>query len=430
MYKQSINEPICNIEEPQILIDFNSKTQKKSIKQNGTLKIVSLFSGCGGLDLGFLGGFSFRDRYFDTTSFKIEFSNDIDSAAELVYNSNSDFFKGHKLKQGDIKEISNNELPDFDFLLAGFPCQPFSNAGLRKGIYDERGNLFEECERILKAGLDREHKPIGFVFENVKGILSSKMDDGTSIPDEIVKRTEKLGFKTCYKLLKTSHYGVPSNRQRLIIIGLRSDYGYFDFSLLDSIVADFNLPNEIFNPYDLLLGSVLCDIPKNAPQVNDFWKYSPGGQYMIDKIGPCDDGKEALTKFKRKIPLHKISKTITMGKSWKNMNPEDMSERFRKIWDNPKKYHAPNFYRRFALGEINGTITASAQPENCGITHPFENRRFTIREIARIQSFPDNFSFPYRSIAHAYKVIGNAVPPVFGWVLAKAVEKHLSNGSD
>ena len=112
------------------------------------------------------------------------------------------------------------------------------------------------------------------------------------------------------------------------------------------------------------------------------------------------------------------------------MNPEDMSERFRKIWDNPKKYHAPNFYRRFALGEINGTITASAQPENCGITHPFEDRRFTIREIARIQSFPDNFNFPYKTIANAYKVIGNAVPPIFAWVIAKALEKHIQNGTD
>jgi len=104
---------------------------------------------------------------------------------------------------------------------------------------------------------------------------------------------------------------------------------------------------------------------------------------------------------------------------------EDLTPRFRKIWDNPKKYRAPNFYRRFALGEINGTITASAQPENCGITHPFKHRRFTIREIARIQSFPDDFEFTYTTISNAYKVIGNAVPPVLGWVFAKSVEKFL-----
>lgn len=430
MYNQTDLETISTLEEPQMFIDFKSNKQKTSENLNKPLKIVSLFSGCGGLDLGFTGNFNFRDRHYEKTKFRIEYSNDIDPAAEYVYNANKSFFNNHELHKEDIKDVDFDEIPDFDFLLAGFPCQPFSNAGLRKGINDERGNLFEECERLLKVGLKRENKPIGFVFENVKGIMSSKMDDGTSIPDEIVKRTEKLGFKTCYKLLKTSNYGVPSNRQRLIIIGLRKDLGYFDFNLLEQIVAEYNLPNEIDNPYDLYLGSVLCDIPKKAPQVNDFWKYSPGGQYMVDKIGPTEDGKEALEKFKKKIPLKKISDSITNGKSWKNMNPEDMSERFRKIWDNPQKYRAPNFYRRFALGEINGTITASAQPENCGITHPFENRRFTIREIARIQSFPDDFQFPYKTIANAYKVIGNAVPPIFAWVLAKALEKHLENGED
>jgi DNA (cytosine-5)-methyltransferase 1 len=430
MYNQTDLETISTVEEPQMFIDFKSNKQKTSENLNKPLKIVSLFSGCGGLDLGFTGNFNFRDRHYKKTKFRIEYSNDIDPGAEYVYNANKSLFNNHELHREDIKDVDFDEIPDFDFLLAGFPCQPFSNAGLRKGINDERGNLFEECERLLKVGLKRENKPIGFVFENVKGIMSSKMDDGTSIPDEIVKRTEKLGFKTCYKLLKTSNYGVPSNRQRLIIIGLRKDLGYFDFNLLEQIVAEYNLPNEIDNPYDLYLGSVLCDIPKKAPQVNDFWKYSPGGQYMVDKIGPTEDGKEALEKFKKKIPLKKISDSITNGKSWKNMNPEDMSERFRKIWDNPQKYRAPNFYRRFALGEINGTITASAQPENCGITHPFENRRFTIREIARIQSFPDDFQFPYKTIANAYKVIGNAVPPIFAWVLAKALEKHLENGED
>lgn len=420
-------ENIEVIEEPQFLIEFKNKTERKNNIEKKALKVVSLFSGCGGLDLGFAGGFTFRNRNFKKNNCKIEFANDIDPAAELVYNTNKTFFNNHNLHRDDIKDIDAKSIPDFDFLIAGFPCQPFSNAGLRKGINDERGNLFEECERLLIEGLKRENKPIGFIFENVKGIMSSKMPDGTSIPNEIVKRTEKLGFKTNYKLLKTSNYGVPSNRQRLIIVGIREDIGYFDYNLLDQVVAENNLPNETDNPYELFLGSVLSDIPKEAPQFNDFWKYSPGGQYMVDKIGPCKDGKEALEKFKKHIPLNKISKTISEGKSWKSMNPDDMNERFRKIWDNPQKYRAPNFYRRFALGEINGTITASAQPENCGITHPFENRRYTIREIARIQSFPDNFDFQYTTIANAYKVIGNAVPPVFAWVLANAVLKHLDN---
>ena len=92
-----------------------------------------------------------------------------------------------------------------------------------------------------------------------------------------------------------------------------------------------------------------------------------------------------------------------------------------------KRYHAPNFYRRFSRDEINGTITASAQPENCGITHPTENRRYTIREIARIQTFPDDFKFiddATKNIVAMYKVIGNAVPCHLAEVLANAIYKQ------
>jgi DNA (cytosine-5)-methyltransferase 1 len=402
-----------------------------TIKQNTnkehnqkTLSVVSLFSGCGGLDLGFLGNFKFRHLNFPANKFKVVFSNDIDVAATKVYNSNQKYFN-HTITLADVKSIAEKDIPDFDILLAGFPCQPFSNAGQRKGVNDDRGTLFQECERFIKVGLSRKCKPKAFVFENVRGIMSSKMPDGTTVPEEIKKLTEKLGFNTTYKLIKASDYGVPSDRYRLVIIGVHKDLGAFDFNLLDDIVAEFNLPNAHTSPYELYLGSILSDIPKNAPQRDDYWKYSPSGQYMIEKIGYCKDGKEVLKKFVKKISLEEISKTIKKGRSWKNMNPEDMSERFRKIWDDPKKYHAPNFYRRFALGEINGTITASAQPENCGITHPFEHRRFTIREIARIQSFPDDFEFPYTTIANAYKVIGNAVPPIMGWVIARALQEFL-----
>ena len=102
-------------------------------------------------------------------------------------------------------------------------------------------------------------------------------------------------------------------------------------------------------------------------------------------------------------------------------------ERFKKIADDPKRYHAPKFFRRFAFGEINGTITASAQPENCGITHPVENRRYSVRECARIQSFPDDYHFGNIPLQSQYKVIGNAVPPVLGWVIARALLNFLPN---
>lgn len=413
--------------EQQMSLFFPSHLEEKTIKiKTKEVKLFSLFTGCGGLDLGFVGGFKFRNNEYKKTKFKVVFSNDCDTTASLVYQSNKKYFN-HDILTKDIALIGKNEIPEFDFLTAGFPCQPFSNAGLRKGINDDRGNLFASSIDIFMTAINTGKKPIGFMFENVRGMMSSKMSDGTTVPDEIVKRMEKLGYSTNYKLLRASDYGVPSNRYRLIILGFRKDIGYFDYQLLDQVVYENNIPNVKTSPYELYLGSVLCDIPNNAKQKDDYWKYSPSGQKMIESIGICQDGKDALKKFKAKIPLKQISDTISQGKSWKDMSYEDMTPRFQKIWDDPQKYHAPNFYRRFALGEINGTITASAQPENCGITHPFLNRRFTIREIARIQSFPDDFDFPYKSISEAYKVIGNAVPPILGWVLAQAITKFVSN---
>lgn len=142
------------------------------------LRIVSLFSGCGGLDLGFTGGFSFYETRFDKLPIDIVFANDFDVDASTCYNSNSLLVKdGTKCLLKDIREIGSDDIPDYDILLAGFPCQPFSNAGNRKGVNDDngRGTLFEECERIIRAKVESGKAPIGFVFENVRGILSGKI---------------------------------------------------------------------------------------------------------------------------------------------------------------------------------------------------------------------------------------------------------------
>ena len=376
--------------------------------------------------MGFIGGFDVRGRSFAKTPFKIVFSNDFDAATELVYNANDKFF-GHSMTMCDVKTIADNDIPDFDILLAGFPCQPFSNAGLRKGVDDYRGTLYKECERFLTIGNQRKRKPIAFVFENVKGILSSKVPNGLSVPEEIVRLTKELGYNTRYMLLNANNFGVPSNRQRVIMVGIREDYDPFEFALLEEIRNRYKLPSVQTNPFELSVGYTLSGISQGTPQANDYWEYSPGGQSMIEKIGVCYGSDAILEKIGQSKSYDSFPKEIFQGRSWKNISPDEMPPRFRRIYDDPARYHSPNFYRRFALGEINGTITASAQPENCGITHPFKNRRYTIREIARIQSFPDDFVFPYKSIQDGYKVIGNAVPPVFAWVIAKALAKHLNN---
>ena len=147
--------------------------------------------------------------------------------------------------------------------------------------------------------------------------------------------------------------------------------------------------------------SYVLDVPDNVTNNID-WPLSPQALEMI--------------------------KYIPEGGSWKNVPYEHLAPRFQRIRNNMKKYHSPNFYRRFSRDEICGTMTASAQPENCGIIHPTENRRYTVREVARIQTFPDDFNFltdTPRNITAMYKVIGNAVPVTLAYNIASAIMEQV-----
>jgi DNA (cytosine-5)-methyltransferase 1 len=392
--------------------------------------IASLFSGCGGLDLGFTGGFAFQGREFERLNTNIVFANDFDQDAANCYNANPLLTNdGVDCLLQDIRTVEVDAIPDFQILLAGFPCQPFSNAGNRKGINDVngRGTLFEECERIIRAKINAGHRPQAFVFENVRGILSSKMPDGvTTVPQEISNRMHDMGYEISMQLVCASDYGVPQQRYRVLIIGIDAGLGIgaFDFNLMQQVVHQYNIPSKSFGrDEELLLGSILQGV--HDVQDDVVWDYSETTQKSVDLIGGCRHGMQAFDYFVPGFRKEDLPAVVFEGRSWKDIPYELLSPRFKKIADDPKRYHAPKFFRRFAFGEINGTITASAQPENCGITHPVENRRYSVRECARIQSFPDNFSFRNIPIQSQYKVIGNAVPPVLGWVIARALLNYL-----
>lgn len=318
---------------------------------------------------------------------ELVFANDFDKDASTCYNSNPLLtHNNHKCLLQDIRTVDVSDIPEYDILLAGFPCQPFSNAGNRKGVNDNngRGTLFEECERILKGQIEKGHRPKAFVFENVRGIMSSKMPDGETVPNEIKKRMEALGFNVSSKLVCSSNYGVPQNRYRFLIVGIDKEIGIFDFGIMDELVKQLGIPSVAEGThFPLLIGSVLRGV-ENLPD-NEVWGYSKATQDMIENIGPCAHGSEAIKYFDEGVAMNDFPSVLFEGRSWKNIPPEKLTPRFLKIHNDPKKYHAPKFFRRFAFGEINGTITASAQPENCGITHPVENRRYSVREIARIQ---------------------------------------------
>ncbi|MBQ9493850.1 MAG: DNA cytosine methyltransferase [Oscillibacter sp.] len=338
---------------------------------NPAPRLISLFSGCGGLDLG-----------FRKAGFRIVWANDFDPDARAVYTLNG---LGN-IDGRNILDVPEDEIPDGDVITAGFPCQPFSNAGNRKGIYDSRGMLYKECLRVIESKM-----PKVVVFENVKGLLSTKYEDGRVLPDVIrddLSKVRNIGYDVCYRLVNAADYGVPQNRQRVFFVGVRED-----------LKIRYEFPPK--QPRKNLTIAHILNVPETAQNHVD-WPLSPQQMAMISHIPE--------------------------GGSWKDVPYEFLSPRFRKIRDDMRKYHSPNFYRRFSRHEICGTITASAQPENCGIVHPTENRRYTVREVARIQTFPDAFRFltdTPRNITAMYKVIGNAVPVELARGIAESIYRQV-----
>lgn len=334
---------------------------------SGKMTVASFFSGCGGLDLG-----------FQQAGYQLSYANDIFGSACLTYSRNIG-----PIDPRSIYDVKESEVPKTDVLLAGFPCQPFSNAGSRKGKADPRGTLFWETLRFVD-----KYRPKVLVFENVRGILSMLNEDGTRLIDGIEDEIRSRGYRVNHALVNTADHGVPQNRHRVLIVGFREDVSTKEF--------DFE---SIEKAQGKTIQEVLALIPENAENKVD-WKLSPQALALIEHIPE--------------------------GGSWKSVPHEHLPERLRRIKANMDRYHSPNFYRRFKLTEVMGTITAAATPENSGIVHSTENRRFSVREVAGFQTFPNNFVFEGISISNMYKQIGNAVPVEFARRLAIAIDNSLT----
>ena len=185
------------------LSDFSMSSVKTNEKKEFTF--IDLFSGIGGFRLA-----------FESVGGKCIFSSDIDKwANETYYDNFGDY------PQGDISKIDAKDIPDHDVLCGGFPCQPFSIGGYRKGFCDTRGTLFFEVERILKA-----KKPQAFLLENVKGLTNH--DKGNTF--KVIKQSlTKMGYSIFYQVLNSKDYGVPQNRERIYIVGFKNNVSSFIF---------------------------------------------------------------------------------------------------------------------------------------------------------------------------------------------------------
>ncbi|MDO4727875.1 MAG: DNA cytosine methyltransferase [Bacteroidota bacterium] len=314
------------------------------------MKVVSLFAGCGGLDLGLV-----------KSGHNIVLATDIDKDCKVTYDNNFD----HSLLLKDVKHLKGEELPEYDLLTGGFPCQGFSVANLYRDVKDERNELYLEIVRLLN-----ETKPKYFLAENVPGILS--LGKG-AVVNQIVKEFSECGdgYRVEKYLLNAADYGVPQARKRVIFLGVSKKIENERATILFE-----NFPPKPTHSATGEMGKKVYKTLKNA--IGDLPEpYTEEGEKINNHYG---------TKHKVKINGYMGNRALS--------------------WDKP----GPTMVGRG--GGTGGPVIA---------VHPNLNRRFTVRETARIQSFPDDFVF-HGSISSQFRQIGNAVAVNFAYHLGKVLK--------
>lgn len=330
------------------------------------LKVISLFSGCGGMDLGFIGNFDFLGKHYIQNPFEIVYAGDINQKAVETYNHNF----SRKAQCVDIKEKNLEELPYADIVIGGFPCQDFSLSGKRKGFDSERGKLYLQMKKVVSY-----IKPKIFVAENVNGLRIPINGSKKSALEHILEEFRSSGYNVSYKLLNAKNFGVPQDRKRVIIIGIRND-----------IKADIMFPEEILDETNLVTS-------KRA--IDDLWNKI--GNKKIFNHGEKDYSRAKFYKGKKMQGNKKIE-------------PDKPAPTIR--------------------AEHHGNIEGHYRTINKNNPDDVNNwRRLSVRECARLQSFPDNFVFPCTA-TYAYRQVGNAVPPVFAWHIAKNIYEILKNKNE
>jgi len=393
---------------------------KKQAKSSKKPTVVSLFSGCGGLDLGFI-----------NAGFDVIWANDFFPEAVETYEKNI----GKHIVLGNISKIKSSEIPnDFDILLGGFPCQGFSIANIKRSMEDERNFLYKEMLRIV-----RDKKPKFFLAENVKGLLS--IHEGKIIK-MIINDFKKLGYNVDYKLVNSADYGIPQQRERVIIIGNRIGVKneFPKKSNKDKHITVKNICKDLANartrnlPFSLK-GKIIYNHIARTNVHDKFW----GRKHKVDQHEICNYLK--YWRNKKGISTKKVDEHFgyahTAGHWFRKDNNSGSIPKPEDWWKLKKLLGFDNKYDKevteLELKEIkfeqslrinnwdrpSDTITATG-PE----IHPNKKRRMSVRECARIQTFPDDFIF-YGSLGNMYKQIGNAVPILLGKKLARIIKKNL-----
>lgn len=325
------------------------------------MNIISLFSGAGGLDLG-----------FEKAGFHIVVANEFDKTIWETYEKNHTT----PLLKGDIRNISSAEFPDCDGIIGGPPCQSWSEAGSLRGIEDDRGKLFYEYIRIL-----RDKKPKFFVAENVSGMLSKLH---TEAVQQIITMFEDAGYDVFIKMLNARYYGVPQDRKRIFYVGFRKDLN-----------VKFSFPEPMKQPQTTLKDAIF-DLQKTAIASKDKNKTNgdlcivPNHEYFIGDFSPIFMSRNRVRTW------NEPSFTIQASGRQAPIHPQA-----------PVMVKVKKDVHKFAEGK------------------EYLYRRLSVREVARIQTFPDDFIFYYEGLNDGYKMVGNAVPVELAYSVANQIKKYL-----
>ncbi len=400
------------------------------MSENKKYTVAGLFSGCGGLDLGFI-----------NVGFDVVWANDFFKEAVETYKKNI----GNHIVLGDITKIPSTEIPNnFDVLLGGFPCQGFSIANIKRSMKDERNFLYKEMLRIIK-----DKQPKYFVAENVKGLLS--MQKGKVI-EMILNDFKEIGYDVDYRLLKASEYGVPQHRERVFIIGNRlglknpfpkpthgEEKGLLPFVSTKQAVGF--LSDVRIRDFSFQLNGFKVHNHKARTNVHDkFW----GRKHKVNQHEICDYLKYWRAKSgwsTKRIDEH-FGYAHTAGHWFRKDNNSGSIPKPSDWWELKKLLGFDNEYDKQVTElelkpitfeqslRINNwdtpsdTITATG-PE----IHPNKERRMSVRECALIQTFPMEFEF-VGSLGNMYKQIGNAVPVLLAEKVAKEIKMELQKYDD
>ena len=329
------------------------------------MNLISLFSGAGGMDLGFY-----------KAGFKTIVANEWDKKITPTFRAN---FPDVELIEGDIRKIDSSALPDNIIgIIGGPPCQSWSEAGALKGIEDRRGQLFYEYIRVI-----RDKRPVFFVAENVSGMLAARHRKAVQ---EFISLFEDIGYNVNLKLLNAKDFGVAEDRERVFFIGFRKDVN----------IPFFTYPT----PLDcrLTLKDVIWDLKDSAIPAKE--KNKTNGDDCI-------------------VANHEYY----IG----SYSPIFMSRNRVRGWDEPG-------FTVQASGRQCQLHPQAPKMENIGLNrfrfvpgceHLY--RRMSVREVARIQGFPDNFQFIYNDVDYGYKMVGNAVPVNLAYSVALQIKIYLKN---